>query len=83
MDLADKVALTVEDFCTLYSVRRNLAYNEMNAGRLPFKKAGRRTIIRKIDADKWLDSLPLGNLGTDSDFAAQIHVEGHPSSPPN
>lgn len=55
-------ALTVEAFCTLYAVRRNLAYDEMKAGRLEFRKAGRRTVIRKVDADAWLDNLPKGNL---------------------
>ncbi len=54
-------ALTVEAFCDLYAVRRNLAYDEMKAGRLEYRKAGRRTLIRKVDADKWLDSLPVGN----------------------
>lgn len=32
MESANQVGLSVEDFCALYSVKRNLAYDEMNAG---------------------------------------------------
>jgi len=55
-------ALSVDSFCELYAIRRNLAYDEMKAGRLEFRKVGRRTVIRKVDADKWLDNLPAGKL---------------------
>lgn len=54
-------AYTVDAFCDAYGIRRNLAYDEIKAGRLSIRKAGRRTIIRKIDADAWLDNLPIGN----------------------
>ncbi len=54
-------AYTVDSFCDAYGIRRNLAYDEMKAGRLEFRKAGRKTLIRKVDADKWLDNLPKGN----------------------
>ncbi|RVD55972.1 MAG: DNA-binding protein [Mesorhizobium sp.] len=54
-------AFTVADFCDAYGIRRNSAYLEMKSGRLEYRKAGRKTLIRKVDADKWLDSLPKGN----------------------
>ncbi|TJV42387.1 MAG: helix-turn-helix domain-containing protein [Mesorhizobium sp.] len=54
-------AFTVADFCDAYGIRRNSAYLEMKAGRLEYRKAGRKTLIRKVDADAWLDSLPKGN----------------------
>jgi len=53
-------AYSVDTFCQVYGVRRNLAYDEMKSGRLKFRKAGRRTLIPKADADAWLESLPGG-----------------------
>jgi len=58
--LAGKVAFSIEDFCRAYGVGRTLAYEEIVAGRLLTRKAGRRTLIRAIDAEAWLDSLPTG-----------------------
>ena len=57
------VALTIRDFCRLYGVGRTFAYSEIAAGRLPIRKAGRRTLIVKSDADAWLHSLPHNNEG--------------------
>lgn len=53
-----KGAYTVDEFCKAYGIGRHLAYTEMGGGRLQYRKAGRRTVIRKVDADAWLDSLP-------------------------
>ncbi|HAO2891838.1 TPA: helix-turn-helix domain-containing protein [Escherichia coli] len=53
-----KVAYTVNEFCAVYGIGRSLCYDEMSSGRLPARKAGRRTLILKTDADKWLSSLP-------------------------
>lgn len=57
-------AFSVDSFCQAFDVERSFAYSEMRAGRLEFRKAGRRTLIRKADAEAWLDSLPKGNLET-------------------
>ncbi|AZO23843.1 DNA-binding protein [Mesorhizobium sp. M1E.F.Ca.ET.045.02.1.1] len=54
-------AYTVAAFCDAYGIRRNSAYLEIKAGRLEIRKAGRKTLIRKVDADAWLNSLPKGN----------------------
>ena len=40
-----------------YGVGRQLAYDEINAGRLVIKKAGRRTLIGRADAERWLERL--------------------------
>jgi hypothetical protein len=53
-------AYTITSFCRAYAIGRSLTYSEMAAGRLRFKKAGRRTIILKDDADYWLEHLPTG-----------------------
>ncbi|MER8745904.1 helix-turn-helix domain-containing protein [Mesorhizobium sp. M1004] len=58
---SNPVAYTVSSFCDAYGIRRNLAYDEMKAGRLEYRKAGRKTLIRKVDADAWLGGLPKGN----------------------
>jgi hypothetical protein len=55
-------AYSVEAFCQAYGIRKNLAYDEMKSGRLGYRKAGRRTIIPKADADSWLENLPKGRL---------------------
>ena len=51
-------SFSIEAFCARYSVGRQLAYDEINAGRLVIKKAGRRTLIGRADAERWLERLP-------------------------
>jgi hypothetical protein len=51
-------AMSVHDFCDRYDIGRTKAYEEINAGRLKARKAGRRTIITADDAEEWLSRLP-------------------------
>jgi hypothetical protein len=51
-------SFSIEAFCARYGVGRQLAYDEVNAGRLVIKKAGRRTLIGRADAERWLERLP-------------------------
>lgn len=53
-----KVALTIPEFCTCYGVGRSFTYDEINAGRLKVRKAGKKTLVLKADADNWLNALP-------------------------
>lgn len=53
-----KVAMTIPEFCNLYSVGRSFTYEEINTGRLKIRKAGSKTLILKVDADAWLAALP-------------------------
>ncbi|MDI7864076.1 helix-turn-helix domain-containing protein [Rhizobiaceae bacterium n13] len=53
-----KVALTIPEFCNLYNVGRSFTYEEINAGRLKIRKAGKKTLILRTDADAWLQALP-------------------------
>lgn len=53
-----KVALTVADFCSHYSIGRTTFYDEVKAGRLRILKAGKRTLIAASEAQRWLDNLP-------------------------
>jgi excisionase family DNA binding protein len=58
-----KGALSIDDFCKVYSVGKTTAYEEINAGRLQAVKVGRRTLIPEQSAAAWLSSLapvPIG-----------------------
>ena len=51
-------ALTVAEFCDTYSVGRSLFYEELKAGRIEACKAGKRTLILKDKAERWVKALP-------------------------
>lgn len=51
---------TIESFCVWAGVSRMTAHRLMKAGTLPYRKAGRRVLILKSDARRWLDELPRG-----------------------
>jgi excisionase family DNA binding protein len=51
-------AMSVDDFCQRYRIGRTKTYEEINAGRLKARKAGKRTIIAEEDAEEWLSNLP-------------------------
>lgn len=55
-----KVAFTIDEFCGSFGVGRSYVYEEIKAGRLKSRKAGRRTLITADDARAWLSSLPFG-----------------------
>jgi hypothetical protein len=50
--------MSLDDFCQRYRIGRTKTYEEINAGRLKARKAGRRTIIPEDDAEEWLSLLP-------------------------
>jgi hypothetical protein len=50
--------MSIRAFCETYGVGRTKAYEEIKAGRLRAKKAGRRTIVGDDAAEEWLRSLP-------------------------
>lgn len=49
---------SVDEFCQWAGIGRTAAYAEMKTGKLLAKKVGRRTIIEKSAAEKWIASLP-------------------------
>lgn len=51
-------ALSIRDFCRWAGLGRTAVYEEIGAGRLQPKKCGRRTIIPRAEAERWLASLP-------------------------
>lgn len=49
---------SVNEFCQWAGIGRTAFYAELKSGRLSAKKFGRRTIIPKSEAERWLSSLP-------------------------
>ena len=52
---------TVEDCCKLLKKSRAALYNEMQAGRLKFKRDGKNRKVRASELTRYIDALP----GTD------------------
>lgn len=63
MQVETKLAFTVPEFCSASGIGRSYLYELIKAGVIETRKAGSRTLIRKVDAEKWLDSLPKGETG--------------------
>ena len=55
--------MSIDGFCKGYGIGRTKAYEEINAGRLKARKAGKRTIITEDDAEEWLSLLPAFQEG--------------------
>lgn len=51
-------AFTIDEFMNWARIGRTKAYAEINEGRLKTRKCGRKTLIRRKDAEAWLNSLP-------------------------
>jgi excisionase family DNA binding protein len=58
-----KLAFSIREFCNAVGIGRSLAYSEINAGRLTAVRCGRRSLIRAVDAQRWLANLPEGVAG--------------------
>lgn len=52
------LALSVRDAAGVAGISRTLIYREISEGRLPIKKAGRRTLIEFRALEAWLAALP-------------------------
>ena len=53
-----KLAYSIEEFSDVTGLGRTAIFDAINKGRLRAKKAGRRTLILKEEADRFLQSLP-------------------------
>lgn len=56
MDI-ETVVYRVLEFCELYKISRTSLYKEVNERRLRLIKRGRRTLISRQEAERWLMSL--------------------------
>jgi hypothetical protein len=78
--LSKRLSYSVNRLAKECDVGRSSIYEEIGAQRLIARKIGRRTIIRRSDAIRWLRSLPI--LGQDHHLAArQCATEQEPTSP--
>jgi hypothetical protein len=62
MDIFNKEAFAVREFCVRYSICRDTFYSEVRRGRLRALKLGKKTIILRADAESWANSLPALDL---------------------
>lgn len=53
----DQLAYSIEETARITSLGRTALYDEIKAGRLKARKAGRRTVILDSDLRAWLASL--------------------------
>ncbi|CAN7536853.1 helix-turn-helix domain-containing protein [Phyllobacterium sp. LjRoot231] len=53
-----RAALSTKETCIYLNIGLTTLYRELQSGRLPFRKIGRKTVIRKVDAEQWLTDLP-------------------------
>lgn len=58
-------AYSIDSFCRAYSIGRTLAFAEMKAGRLKARKAGRRTLILREDAEAWATGQHVKTIRSD------------------
>jgi excisionase family DNA binding protein len=56
-------AFTVREFCAAYRISRDSFYSEVRRGQLRAIKLGKKTLVRKADAEAWSASLPALKLG--------------------
>lgn len=57
-----KELLTVSDFFIRYSMSRTSFYREVREGRIRLVKCGRRSFIRREDAEAWAANLPVAEV---------------------
>lgn len=56
--ITSRMAYSIGEAAQIAGVGRSLLYTEIKAGRLPVKKAGRRSLVCDADLKAWLASLP-------------------------
>jgi excisionase family DNA binding protein len=54
----DRLTFSPEEAAKIIGVGRTLIFDEIRAGRLEAKKAGRRTLITSDAIENWLATLP-------------------------
>ncbi len=57
--MKNELAYTLDDFAAALGMKRWWVHEQIKRGQLPYFKIGRRTYIRRVDADKWLEQFPV------------------------
>ena len=55
---AQMLAFTVDEFCNAYRICKATFYVQLKAGRIAARKAGKKTLILKAEAERWANALP-------------------------
>ena len=58
-DKKGKLAHSIAELVEVSGLGRSYIYEEIRAGHLVARKAGRRTLVLHEDAEHWLGSLPI------------------------
>jgi excisionase family DNA binding protein len=58
-----RLAYSIAEVTKVTGVGRSFIYEEIKVGRLPVRKAGRRTLVLEADLRDWLASLPEKHSG--------------------
>jgi excisionase family DNA binding protein len=62
MDITDREAFSVREFCSRYGICRQTFYDEVHRGRLRAVKLGKKTLVLRADADAWVATMPALEL---------------------
>jgi hypothetical protein len=57
----EQVVYYVRDFCRIYSIPKTSFYREVNAKRLRVFKRGKRTMIERAEAERWIAGYAVKN----------------------
>jgi hypothetical protein len=52
----EPVAYLVPDFCRIYAISKTSFYREVNARRLRLFKRGKRSLVERMEAERWFSS---------------------------
>jgi len=67
---SSRLSYSIDRLAAACDVGRSLLYEEIAAGRLTARKVGRRTIVTRSDAIRWLRGLP--EVGVPSTIGSQL-----------
>lgn len=51
-------AMTVKEFLVWSRISRTTFYKEVNCGRIKLRKIGNKSVVKREDAETWLQDLP-------------------------
>lgn len=61
-----KELFTVTEFLELFSISRTSFYEQVKQGKIRLLKLGKKSLIRRDDAEAWVDALPNTNPENES-----------------